>query len=114
MDRAGWPVQREQLTSLFKSKTRAEWDATLRGSDACYAPVLTMSEAMHDEHLRARGTIVEMDGVAQPAPAPRFSRTPGEIQRPAPWPGQHTDDALADWGIAESDIAALKDSGAIA
>jgi alpha-methylacyl-CoA racemase len=114
MDRSGWPAQREQLTSLFKSKTRSEWDAVLRGSDACYAPVLTMSEAMHDEHLRARGTIVEMDGVAQPAPAPRFSRTPGEIQRPAPWPGQHTDDALADWGIAEPDIAALKESGAIA
>jgi alpha-methylacyl-CoA racemase len=113
MDRAGWDTMREKFTVLFKTKTRDEWDVALRGSDACYAPVLSMSEAMDDDHIKARGTIVEVDGIAQPAPAPRFSRTPGEIQRSAPWPGQHTDEALAAWGLSSSDIAAAKESGGI-
>jgi alpha-methylacyl-CoA racemase len=114
MDRTGWDRLRERFTELFKSKTRAEWDEVLGGTDACYAPVLTMSEAAEHEHIRARGTIVERDGVQQPAPAPRFSRTPGEISRPAPWPGQHTDEALADWGVDAGEIAKLRETGAIA
>lgn len=114
MDRAGWDRLRERFTELFKSRTRAEWDEVLGGTDACYAPVLTMSEAAEHEHIRARGTIVERDGVQQPAPAPRFSRTPGEISRPAPWPGQHTDEALADWGVDAGEIAKLRETGAIA
>ena len=73
----------------------------------------TMDEAAQHPHVQARGTIVERDGVLQPAPAPRFSRTPGEIQRPPAWPGQHTDEVLADWGFAPDRIAKLKDSGAI-
>ena len=73
----------------------------LLGSDACYAPVLTMSEATNDAHIQARQTIIERDGVPQPAPAPRFSRTAGEVQRSAPWPGQHTDEALGDWGVGD-------------
>ena len=97
-----------RFTELFKTKTRDEWDAILAGSDACYAPVLTMSEATNNEHIEARKTIIERDGVPQPAPAPRFSRTTAEVQRSAPWPGQHTDEALADWGFdaAEVDQAA--------
>ncbi len=114
MDRAGWPVLHAKFTELFKTKTRDEWDAILKGSDACYAPVLTMSEAMNDEHMRARGTIIEFDGVAQPGPAPRFSRTPGEVQRSAPWPGQHTDEALGEWGLDATDIAKFRASGGIA
>jgi alpha-methylacyl-CoA racemase len=114
MDRSGWERLRERFRALFMTKTRDEWDAILRGSDACYAPVLTMSEAAADEHIRARGTIVERDGVAQPAPAPRFSRTAPEIQRPAPWPGEHTDEALAAWGFGDDEIAKLRDAGAIA
>ena len=114
MDPTGWPQLREKFTALFKTKTREEWDAVLRGSDACYAPVLTMSEATNDEHIRARRTIIERGGVAQPAPAPRFSRTAPEVERDAPWPGQHTDEALADWGIAAGDIAKLRANGAIA
>jgi len=114
MDRTGWDTLRARFTELFKTKTRDEWDAVLRGSDACYAPVLTMSEAANDEHIRARDTIVEHNGVAQPAPAPRFSRTQAEIERPAPWPGQHTDEALADWGFAADEIAKLRDTAAIA
>ena len=113
MDRGGWEALRDKFTALFKTKTRDEWDDVLRGSDACYAPVLTMSEAIDDEHMRARGTIVEVDGIAQPAPAPRFSRTPGEIQRPAPWPGQHTDEALSAWGFDTADIAKLRETAAI-
>jgi alpha-methylacyl-CoA racemase len=114
MDRPSWDVLRERFTALFKTKTRDEWDAILLGSDACYAPVLTMSEAADNAHMKARRTIVDRGGVAQPAPAPRFSRTIAEVQRDAPWPGQHTDDALRDWGLADSDVAKLREAGAIA
>jgi alpha-methylacyl-CoA racemase len=114
MDRAGWEKLRGKFTALFKTKTRAEWDEILRGSDACYAPVLTMSEAAQDEHIKARNTIIERDDVSQPAPAPRFSRTGAEVQRGAPWAGQHTDEALADWGFASDEIDKLRDVGAIA
>ncbi len=114
MDRAGWDTLRERFTKVFRSKTRDEWDDILRGTDACYAPVLTMSEAADDEHIKARQTIIERDGVPQPAPAPRFSRTEPEVQRSAPWPGQHTDEALRDWGLGEGDVAKLREAGAIA
>jgi alpha-methylacyl-CoA racemase len=113
MDRAGWETLRSRFTELFKTKTRDEWDVILRGTDACYAPVLTMSEATNDPHMQARRTIVERDGVAQPAPAPRFSRTEPTIERSAPWPGQHTDDALASWGFSGDEITKLRESGAI-
>ena len=114
MDRGEWSVLHEQFVALFKTKTRDEWDAILKGTDACYAPVLTMSEAATEDHIAARSTIIEVDGIAQPAPAPRFSRTPGEVQRPAPWPGQHTDEVLTAWGIDAAKVAALRDQGAIA
>jgi alpha-methylacyl-CoA racemase len=114
MDRAGWDRLRDRFAAIFKTKTRDEWDALLLGSDACYAPVLTMSEATRDEHIRARGTVVELDGVEQPAPAPRFSRTAPEVQRPAPWPGQHTDEALRDWGLDDGEISKLREAGAVA
>jgi alpha-methylacyl-CoA racemase len=114
MDRTGWDAMRERFTALFKTKTRDEWDEILRGSDACYAPVLTMSEAANDPHIKARQTIISRNGVEQPAPAPRFSRTAPEVQRDAPWPGQHTDDALGDWGVDGSEIEKLRESGAIA
>jgi alpha-methylacyl-CoA racemase len=114
MDPSGWDTLRTRFTDLFKTKTRAEWDELLLGSDACYAPVLTMSEATNDAHMKARQTIIERDGVAQPAPAPRFSRTTAEVQRSAPWPGQHTDEALADWGIAAAEVAKLRETGAVA
>ena len=114
MDASGWDTLRTRFTELFKTKTRAEWDEVLLGSDACYAPVLTMSEATNDAHMQARQTIIERDGVPQPAPAPRFSRTAGEVQRSAPWPGQHTDEALAEWGIAAAEISKLRETGAVA
>jgi alpha-methylacyl-CoA racemase len=113
MDRPGWPRLRSRLTELFKTKTREEWRAILEGSDACFAPVLTMSEAAQHPHIRARQTVVDRDGVVQPAPAPRFSRTRPEIRRPAPKPGEHTDPALADWGFSPAELAALRERGAI-
>ena len=114
MDHSTWPELRERFTALFLTRTRDEWCEVLEMTDVCFAPVLTMDEAAAHPHVQARATIVEVDGILQPAPAPRFSRTPGEIQRPAAWPGQHTDDVLQSWGFTEPDIAALRESGAVA
>jgi alpha-methylacyl-CoA racemase len=83
-------------------------------TDVCFAPVLSIREAPAHPHNVARSTFVEVAGVTQPAPAPRFSRTPGEIARPPAHAGQHTDEALADWGFVEADIVKLRDAGAIA
>ena len=113
MDRSGWPRLRARLTELFRTKTRDEWCALLEGSDACFAPVLPLSEAAEHPHIRARGTVVEHDGVLQPAPAPRFSRTKPELRRPAPKPGEHTDAALSDWGFSPAQLSSLRDAGAI-
>ena len=107
-DRDGWPTLRAQFAATLASKTRAEWDAIFADSDACYAPVLTMNEAGEHEHLAARHTIVDAFDVAQPAPAPRFSRTPGAIASAPAWPGEHTDAVLADWGFSGDEIAALR------
>jgi alpha-methylacyl-CoA racemase len=113
MDRAGWPVLREKFTELFKTKTRDEWSALLEHSDACFAPVLTMSEATNHPHIKHRATVINRDGVDQPAPAPRFSRTVAEVQRSAPRPGQHTDEALSDWGFDGDAVARLREVGAV-
>jgi alpha-methylacyl-CoA racemase len=113
MDRDGWPKLSARFTELFKAKTRDEWCEILERTDACFAPVLTMSECVDHPQLRERATIVDDYGVQQPAPAPRFSRTPGAIQGPPPWPGEHTDSALTDWGFAADELAKLRETGAI-
>lgn len=113
MDPTTWPEMRERLTTLFKTKTRDEWCELLEGSDVCFAPVLTMDETIGHPHIQARETIVNTYGLDQPAPAPRFSRTPGEIQGPPAWPGQHTDEVLGEWGFAADEIAVLRDAGAV-
>jgi alpha-methylacyl-CoA racemase len=113
-DPAGYPQQRERFTELFKSKTRQEWCDLLEGGDSCFAPVLTMTEAAAHPHIQARQTIVEFEGVQQPAPAPRFSRTPGEITRAVAKPGEHTDEALAEWGFDATEITKLREAGAVA
>jgi alpha-methylacyl-CoA racemase len=112
-DRNGWPALRERLASIFRSRTRDAWCALLEGSDACFAPVLTMAESRDHAHNRARGLFVEVDGVAQPRPAPRFSRTDSGIQRPPARGAAHTDEVLAEWGFVESEIARLRDAKAI-
>ena len=115
IDSATWPERKATMAALFRTRTRSEWCELLERTDACVAPVLSFAEAPHHPHLEARGTFVEVEGVVQPAPAPRFSRTPGSIQRPPAHPGQHTDEVLADWLEAPDDeIAALRDAGAIA
>ncbi len=100
-DTASWPALREKFQAIFKSKTRAEWCERLEGTDVCFAPILDMNEAPAHSHNQARGTFVERDGVVQPAPAPRFSRTEPSIQRSPPKPGEHTAEVLSDWGIDE-------------
>jgi alpha-methylacyl-CoA racemase len=114
MDKAQWPAMKERFTEIFLTKTRDEWCDIFEGTDACFAPVLTMTEAPEHPHNKERGTFVERNGVVQPAPAPRFSRTPAEIQRPPAFPGQHTDEVLTDWGFDADDVAKLRASGAIA
>jgi alpha-methylacyl-CoA racemase len=106
---------RERFTAIFKQKSRDEWCAQLEGSDACFGPVLTMGEAAEHPHIKARGTIVEIDGVPQPAPAPRFSRTAPEIQGPGRAPGADSKALHAgfDFGFAADEIAALNDAGAV-
>jgi alpha-methylacyl-CoA racemase len=112
-DRASWPAMKARVAALMRTKTRDEWCALLEGTDACFAPVLDPGEAPEHPRLRERGTFTEVGGVVQPAPAPRFSRTPGAVTAPPPAPGEHTDEALADWGFAPDEIAALRDGGAI-
>jgi alpha-methylacyl-CoA racemase len=114
MNQAEWSDRKEDLTALFKTKTRNEWCELMEGSDVCFAPVLSMKEAPDHPHNRARSTFVEANGQVQPAPGPRFSRTPGAISRPCAFPGQHTDEALTDWGIEPEEIRRLRDAKAIA
>jgi alpha-methylacyl-CoA racemase len=114
LERARWPEWKERLRALFLTRTRDEWCERLEGTDACFAPVLSMTEAHAHPHNRARGTFIEVAGARQPAPAPRFSRTPASVERPPARPGEHTDEALADWGIPAARVAKLRESKAIA
>jgi alpha-methylacyl-CoA racemase len=113
MDRAAWPEMKQKLTALFRTKTRDEWCKIMEGTDICFAPVLSMDEAPLHPHNKHRGTFVEQDGVIQPAPAPRFSRTPSAIQRPPAVPGEHTEEALGDWGFSAAELDGLRKCGAI-
>ncbi|WP_170984228.1 CaiB/BaiF CoA transferase family protein [Rhodoligotrophos defluvii] len=103
-----WPVLREAFASAFRSRTRDEWCAVMEGTDICFAPVMSLAEARAHPHMAARSVFVDCDGVIQPAPAPRFSRTREGIQSPPPEPGQHTEEVLRDWGFSSEEIAALK------
>jgi crotonobetainyl-CoA:carnitine CoA-transferase CaiB-like acyl-CoA transferase len=114
MDRAAWPRAYRVLAERFKTKTRDEWCALLEGTDACFAPVLSWEEAPRHPHLRARGTFVEVDGVIQPAPAPRFSRSVPEAPTPPqPVTPENTDAALAAW-LSPDDVASLRAAGTLA
>jgi alpha-methylacyl-CoA racemase len=109
MDRDKWPSLKEKIARVIKTKTRDQWDKLMEGTDVCYAPVLSLEEAPNHPHNKARSTFIEIDGVVQPAPAPRFSRTKVEVQASGP----HNDQLLSEWGFSSGDIAALKTAGAI-
>ena len=114
MSRDDWPALKTKVAGIFKTKTRDEWSAIMEHTDICFAPVLTWSEAPNHPHNVARSTFIDIDGVTQPAPAPRFSGTPIEVPAPPPFPGQDTDETLAALGFAANEIAALRAAGAIA
>jgi len=113
MDRSAWPQMKDLFVAKFRTKTRDEWEAHFEGTEACVAPVLSPLEAIEHPHNRARSTFVEVAGVRQPAPAPRFSRTPGSISSPPEQPGRSTDEALERWGIESARIASLRTVGAL-
>ena len=113
MSRDHWPSLREKLAAVIATKTQAEWCELMDATDVCFAPVLTLDEAPRHAHNVARQTFVEVAGVMQPAPAPRFSATPGEIQSPPPAIGAHNDAALTEWGFTADEVEALKQQAAL-
>jgi len=113
MDRSKWPTLRERLAKVIAAKTRDEWCTLMEGTDVCFAPVLDLDEAPRHAHNVARRTFVELGGVIQPAPAPRFSATPGVIAGPPPAIGADNASALTDWGFSEARIKDLETSGAL-
>jgi alpha-methylacyl-CoA racemase len=113
LDRANWPMLRQRLADVFASKTSDEWCALMEGSDVCFAPVLTLQQAIDHPHNRARNTFIEVDGVVQPAPAPRFSRTVPQTPQAPRASGVDLEGALGSWGFGVGEIAALRDSGAV-
>lgn len=113
MDASQWPHLKERLAEVFATRTRAEWCEVMEGTDVCFAPVLTMSQAAEHPHNVARGTFVDYAGVTQPAPAPRFDRSRAEIQAPPAHPGQHSRLVLIDWGLDPARVDELIDTGAV-
>ncbi|GIQ77380.1 alpha-methylacyl-CoA racemase [Bradyrhizobium sp. RD5-C2] len=110
-DRSGWPALRNAFARAFLGKTRDEWCAIFEGSDACVTPVLAFSEAPHHPQNRARGNFIEIDGVIQPAPAPRFLGTPSQAPKSAPRRGECGDAALRQWGFNPSGVSRLRELG---
>jgi len=113
MSREEWPELKAKLAAVIRTKTCDEWCALMDATDVCFAPILTMEEAPNHPHNVARQTFVTVEGVPQPAPAPRFSATPGAIQSPPPAIGAHNEAALKDWGFSSADIAGLQAAGAL-
>lgn len=113
MDAANWPDLKKKLEDVFKTKTRDEWCEIMLGTDVCFAPVLSLEEAVDFPQNVERNTFVEIDGVTQPAPAPRFSRTTPEIQGPPPMPGENTEEVLGAWGFSSEEIEMLRSQGVI-
>ena len=113
MDQSQWPEFKAELTRVFKTRTQAEWCEIMEGSDVCFAPVLSIFEAPEHPHNKARNAFVEVDGIVQPAPAPRFSRTVAEISHGARAPGEDTESVLLDSGFDAVDVARLREGGII-
>ena len=114
MDRQEWPAMQQRLEAIFKTRTRSEWDEIMLGTDICYAPVLNFRDAIAHPHNASRNTFVEVDGIHQAAPAPRFSRTAPQTPAAAAAPGADSDEILSSFGFADAEIASLRDGGAIA
>jgi alpha-methylacyl-CoA racemase len=112
-DFANWPALKEKFAAVFRQRTRAEWCKLLEGTDVCFAPVLSFAEAQQHPHNRARGAYVEVDGIAQPAPAPRFSATPGEVRSPPVGIGADTSALLEVAGYSAEEIAVLSGAGVV-
>jgi len=112
-NRDTWPAARAKLAEVFKTQTRDHWCDLMENTDVCFGPVLSMTEAWEHPHNKARETFIEVGGGMQGAPAPRFSATPAATPTEPPLPGEHNDEALADWGFSDADIAALKEAGAL-
>jgi len=114
MSRDLWPEQKEEIKKIFLKKTRDEWCELMEGTDVCFAPVLDMTEAPQHPHNKERKTFIDLEGVTQPAPAPRFSRTEPEVVSSPSIVGEHTNEVLSSIGLSEEDISTLKTSGAVA
>ena len=112
-DQANWPALKERFAAVFATRPRAEWLEVFAGADECVAPVHRYDEVLGDEHVAARGTYVELDGVLQPAPAPRFDRTPGTLDRPPAPAGHHTDEVLRDAGYDDDAVGGLRRAGVV-
>tara|TARA_R110002072_G_scaffold171703_5_gene325432 strand:- start:16201 stop:17352 length:1152 start_codon:yes stop_codon:yes gene_type:complete len=112
-DRDNWPDMKARFSEIFKTKSRDQWCQIMEGSDVCFAPVLNMQESIDHPHNIARETFVEVGGVVQPAPAPRFSVTPSEISKPPSAAGEDTDRVLKDWGFNEEEVASLQGNNVV-
>jgi alpha-methylacyl-CoA racemase len=112
-DRDHWPDLTERLAMVFKQKTRDEWCEIMEGSDVCFAPILSMDEAPDHAHNKIRRAFVEVEGVTQPGPSPRFSRSAAAAPSSPPTPGEHTDEVLADWGVGTDRADELRAQGAV-
>jgi len=114
MDRSRWPATKQRYAEIFATKTRDEWAALAAGTDACVAPVLSLTEAAVHEHNVARGTFLEIDGVLQPAPAPRFRQRPSAVPDAPGWPGEGGTSALSGWGVSPERVELLRRRGIVA
>ena len=112
-DRKTWPKMRTQFATIFLTKTRDEWVQIMAGREACFSPVLSIDEAPQHPQMQQRDVFQKFDGVLHPSPAPRFSKTPGALRRPAPAPGQHSEEVLAEWGLTADEINSLQEVGAM-
>lgn len=108
-----WPALKAELARIFRSRTREQWQEILEGSDACFSPILSLAEAPLHAHNRARGSFIEVDGMVQPAPAPRFSRTPQEVRHGSRLPGADTVAVLQAWDFGNDEILNLESTGAV-
>ena len=113
MDRSQWPTLKEKISEKIQTKTRDEWVSIMEGTDVCFAPVLSLDEAPSHPHNLARENFVKVSGITQPAPAPRFSRTPGRVHAPPAKPGEHTEEVLEEWGFDKEEISSLKEQAVV-